>query len=144
MTARTDHPSTPVATPTRDALRACRALHTDDGARSGYVVLRLDEARRIEIDHGLAGLDDAGLLCQLPEDHCRWVLYALTAAAPRLALILWLPDHAALTRRLAYTAATRHLRAHLPGGTLTLGVENRTELAHATLVDKLLNPHPRG
>ena len=120
------------ATLSREVLGACRGLQS--GGRHRYLLLRLSDEHRIEVDSGGIGSDHGQLLDELPQSRCRWVLYEFTDT-PRggLALITWLPEQATIKERLFYTAATRVLRAELPGIDLTIEVEDRTELSYAAL-----------
>ncbi|MGN2636390.1 hypothetical protein ACTD5D_09405 [Nocardia takedensis] len=111
------------------------ALHGCVTPRAGepehYLVFRLSGQRHIDLDDRLRNLDYGRLLCELPEDRCRWVLHT---AHPRPArVITWLPEQATITERLLYTAALTNLREHLPDTTLTAHAEDRTELARWAL-----------
>ncbi|WP_157978934.1 MULTISPECIES: hypothetical protein [Nocardia] len=116
----------------REVLDACRDVQS--GQRHRYLLMRLSDEHRIEVDRSGIGNDHGQLLQELPETRCRWVLYDFTDT-PRggLALITWLPAQATIKERLLYTAATRVLRAELPGIDLTIDVEDRTELSYAAL-----------
>ncbi|WP_232839666.1 hypothetical protein [Nocardia aurea] len=120
------------ATLSREVLDACGDLKS--GQRHRYLLLRLSGEGRIEVESSGIGNDHGQLLQELPQTRCRWVLYDFTDT-PRggLALITWLPEQATIKERLLYTAATRLLRAELPGIDLTIEVEDRTELSYATL-----------
>lgn len=78
-------------------------------------MLRLTGQRHIEVDGPLADHDYGQLLCDLPEDRCRWVLHTSHPT-----LITWLPEQASIKERLLYTAANPALRAHLPDTATTV------------------------
>ncbi|MGN2638878.1 AbrB/MazE/SpoVT family DNA-binding domain-containing protein [Nocardia takedensis] len=143
VTACADHRSTQAVDLDRDALDACRAPHSPDGPGSGYVVLRLSGQRRIEIDHALAGLDYAGLLCQLPERHCRWALYVLPVFGVRCvarSLEIWFHGgggSAGWTRSKSMPTARQPQSLPLPSpvGALTFGQRSQISMIAVSILN---------
>lgn len=117
----------------RQARQACLTLSRIQTPR--YLVLSLTAGHWIEIDSACTGVDYGQLLCALPEDRCRWVVHTQHPART-VTLITWLPEHATIKERLLYTAVTGYLRTQLPDTALTVQVEDRAELACATLPDR--------
>ncbi|WP_216908594.1 hypothetical protein [Nocardia noduli] len=115
------------------ARRACVDLESHRAYR--YIQLRLSDDRRIEVERTCVSADYDQFVATLPLSRCRWAIYDVHDAVSRcIVLITWLPDLATIKERLLYAAATRQLRATLPGIDLAVHAETHRDLSLATIL----------